>query len=566
MLSENKLQSIKKLFSEFSPQELVWVNGYITGLLETSSDKIGSATPPVNQKPKKITLAYGTETGNAKRLATQLATIAKKQHIQVKLTGIDQYRLNDLPKEEYFFLVISTQGDGEPPILAKKFYDYILENTIDLSKVNFGILGLGDSSYPEFCKTAEDVQKRYLELGGHEFYPIQKCDTDYQKDAEHWFNGVLAKLQSESSTIDLPKKEPSTNSSSQTKKYYEGVVATHINLNDTGSNKETYHIEITTEDEIDYEPGDALGVIPANKVERVNEILNFVQFDPQKVVVTERVTASAEELLKQHFNISYLSKSTIKKYAELTGHAIQEERLGLLDLLQKYPLNIDFEKVIAILPSQSPRLYSVSSSPSGHGTTEIHLTVSKNRFIIDDKEKVGVCSEFLSELDIDQKVEFYIQKAHHFKLPDENKDIIMIGPGTGIAPFRSFITERDAVGATGKNWLFFGDQHFVTDFLYQTEIQSFLQTGAISNLDLAFSRDGKEKVYVQHRLKEKSAEVYEWLENGAHLYVCGSKDPMFNDVKNTLLEILEENGKTEEEAQLYLDELEDNERFAKDVY
>ncbi len=562
MLSENKLQSIRQLFSEFSQQELIWVNGYITGLLETSSDK--TQVPVINQKPKKITLAYGTETGNAKRLATQLSGIAKKANIQVKLTGVDQYRFNDLPKEEYFFLVISTQGDGEPPILSKKFYDHVIENDIDLTKMNFGILGLGDSSYPEFCKTAEDLQQRFLQLGGKEFEPIQKCDTDYQKDSENWFQRVIEKLNSQPYATEQNKKD--TISSSSSKKYYEGIVATHINLNDIGSNKETYHIEITTDDEIDYEPGDALGIIPANKIERVNEILNLVQFDPSTILVTERVTASVEELLKQHLNISYLSKSTVKKYAEFTGHHIKEERLGLLELLQKYPSNIDFEKVISILPFQSPRLYSVSSSPSGHGTTEIHLTVSKNRFVVEDKEKIGVCSEFLSELDIDQKVEFYIQKAHHFKLPDENKDIIMIGPGTGIAPFRSFITERDATGATGKNWLIFGEQHFITDFLYQTEIQSFLQTGAISNLDLAFSRDGNEKIYVQDRLKEKSSEVYEWLENGAYLYVCGSKDPMFNDVRNTLLEILEENGKTEEEAQLYLDELEDNERFAKDVY
>lgn len=563
MLSDLQLQSLKKILGGFTQQELIWTNGYIAGLLAEPLTTVDT-TSAVHLKPRKITLAFGTETGNAKRLATQLATSAKKQGIQVKLTGVDQYRITDLPKEEYFFLVISTQGDGEPPILAKKFYDYILNNTLDLSKVNFGILGLGDSSYPEFCKTAEDLQARFTELGGKEFYPVIKCDTDYQTDAENWFSGVINKLSNETASAnDLQNLKKSGSSS---KKYFQGIVASKINLNDTGSNKETYHIEILTEDEIEYEPGDALGVIPFNTIQTVHEILNLVKFDPDTIIATERITAPAEELLKQHLNISYLLKSTVKKYGELTGHSIPEERLGLLDLLKRYPSNINFEKIIGLLTAQAPRLYSVSSSPSGHGTTEIHLTVSKNRFTIETDEKFGVCSEYLSELDINQTVEFYIQKAKHFKLPDENKDIIMIGPGTGIAPFRSFITERDAVGATGKNWLFFGEQYFISDFLYQTEIQSFLQTGSITNLDLAFSRDQHKKVYVQDRLKEKSAEIFEWLENGAHIYVCGTRDPMYNDVENTLLEILEENGKTRKEAKKYLEELEEEKRFAKDVY
>lgn len=562
MLSDLQLQSLKKILGGFTQQELIWTNGYIAGLL-AESPFATDPKPPISSKSRKITLAFGTETGNAKRLATQLATSAKKQGIQVKLTGADQYRITDLPKEEYFFLVISTQGDGEPPILAKKFYDHILNTQFDLSKVHFGILGLGDSSYPEFCKTAEDLQARFIELGGKEFYPIQKCDTDYQSDAESWFDAVINKLNNETFSSDIPQK---IKPGSPSKKYFQGTVVSKINLNDIGSNKETYHIEIITEDEIDYEPGDALGVIPFNTIQTVYEILNLVKFGPDTIITTERVTAPVEELLKQHLNISYLLKSTVKKYAALTGHNILEERLGLLDLLTKYPSNVDFEKIIGILTPQAPRLYSVSSSPNGHGTTEIHVTVSKNRFTIESDEKTGVCSEYLSELDLNQTVEFYIQKAKHFKLPDENKDIIMIGPGTGIAPFRSFITERDAVGATGKNWLFFGEQHFISDFLYQTEIQSFLQTGSITNLDLAFSRDQHKKVYVQDRMKEKSTEIFEWLENGAHLYVCGTRDPMYHGVENTLLEILEENGKTREQAKQYLDELEEEERFAKDVY
>src|SRR5690606_37109746 len=484
MLSEDKLQKIKEFTATLSREELIWLNGYIAGQAGALQGAIAAAPAPLN---KKITLVYGTETGNAKKLATQLAGIAKKKGVTVKLAGLDQYRLSDLTKEEYFFVVISTQGEGEPPLLAKKFYDHIHEALLDLKKMKFGVLALGDSSYAQFCKTGEDVDARLEALGGHRILPLKKCDVDYEEDALHWIENVIAALQTNVGSVPVIARPAVEDKKPAGKKIYKGTVVTNINLNDRGSNKETYHIEISTEEHIDYVPGDALGIIPPNNDKVVDEIIQLTGIDENKEIATAKVTASVRELLKKHLNIMYPLKSTIKQYAEITGHDVpQEARIGLLDLLKIYPVKdaAMFEEVIKILTSQAPRMYSISSSPSSHGLTEVHITVSKDEYYVGDEKRTGVCSEFFSTVPVGAEIEFFIQKQKHFRLPDPDKDVIMIGPGTGIAPFRSFIAERDAIGASGRNWLFFGEQHFLTDFLYQVEWQAYLQTGTLSRLDL----------------------------------------------------------------------------------
>ncbi|KUG13396.1 diflavin oxidoreductase [Elizabethkingia miricola] len=567
MLSETKLKVLKEISSGFSRDEAIWASGYLAGLAGTSA---AVADLPPQQTThttavKKITLVYGTETGNSKKLATELAGVAKKKGIQVKLGDLSQYKPKDLAKEEYFFVVISTQGEGEPPILAKKFYEYIHENELNLSNIKFGVLALGDSTYPQFCKTGEDVDTRFEVLGAERIIPLKRCDIDYEEDAHKWLDHIFEVVQN---------KEAGTSQATPTKatsgrKKYQGKVSAIINLNDITSDKETYHIEIETEEPIAYRPGDALGVIPFNPKSVVKEIIGLTGIEPEKQIQTARVNASAEELLHQHLNISYLLKTTVAQYAQITGHDIPETRLSLLDLLRIYPVKNaeEFEDVIKALTVQAPRLYSVSSSPEVHGDSEIHITVAKSEFLINDKKQNGLCSGFLSEFEEDGAIEFYIQEAKHFKLPETAKDVIMIGPGTGIAPFRSFLWERDATGAEGRNWLFFGDRSFVSDFLYQSEFQDFLKTGALTNLDLAFSRDTAEKVYVQHRLQQKSSEVFQWLEGGASVYVCGAKEPMSKDVEETLLGIIQHEGKrNEEEAKNYLEELELSGRYAKDVY
>jgi sulfite reductase (NADPH) flavoprotein alpha-component len=352
------------------------------------------------------------------------------------------------------------------------------------------------------------------------------------------------------------------------KKYYDGTVIANINLNDRGSNKQTFHIEITPGEEVAYEPGDALAIIPENKKWAVEKIIELTGINREEEIVTAKKTASVEELLTKNLNICYLLSSAVKKYALITKQEIPDTRMDLLDLLRIYPLkdSAQFAEVLKILSPIAPRLYSISSSPRAH-EGEIHLTVSKHIFEANNEERAGLCSEFLGELPVGTVVTFYIHKNRAFKLPGENKDIIMIGPGTGVAPFRSFLSERDAIGATGKNWFFFGEQHFITDFLYQAEFQSYVQTGVLTKIDLAFSRDQPEKIYVQHRMLEKAKELYDWIENGAYIYISGTKEPMSKDVENTLIQIIGEQGnKSKEEAIKYLGQLKEENRYEKDVY
>lgn len=571
MLSEEKLIQLNDFTAKLSREELIWLNGYIAGIAGIPRPGVNGTTNGTATAPGKMTLVYGTETGNAKSLAIQLAGIAKKKGVIVKLTGLEQYRFTDLPREENFFVVISTQGEGDPPLLAQKFYDHIHQKAIDLKKMKFGVLALGDSSYAQFCKTGEDVDARFEALGAHRILPLKKCDVDYEADALHWIDNVVSSLQSNHTPVPMAsasnKEVIATKSSG--KKIYKGTVISSVNLNDTGSNKETFHIEISCDEEIDYLPGDVLGVIPRNKPEIIEKIFSITGIDPKLEVDHPKGRATVEELLLHKLNTSYLLKSTVKQYSLISGHEIPETRLSLFDIIRQYPLkdSKQFEEVIKALSIQAPRLYSVSSSPAAHGSNEIHITVVKDRFLVSEEKRTGVGSKFLANLEPETEMEFFIQKSKHFKLPEESKDVIMVGPGTGIAPFRSFIFERDALGSTGRNWLFFGEQFFVSDFLYQTEIQNFLQTGSLNRLDVAFSRDQEEKIYVQNKMLENGAELYNWFEKGAYFYISGKRDPMSKDVEATLIEIFKEHGKkTEEEAKAYLKKLDDEGRYEKDVY
>lgn len=571
MLEDVKLKKLHELIDGYSKEELIWINGYLSGLV--ANGKTNGASNVNGQElktvsTKKITLAFGTETGNAKRLATQLAAVAKKKGVNAKLIGLDQYRLTDLPKEDYFFVVISTQGEGEPPIPAKKFYDYIHGDKLDLSKLKYSVLALGDTSYPMYCKTGEDVDARFKSFGAKQVIPLQKCDVDYEDDARQWFEKVLGVLEEKSEAAPAVQTTPAPKKPTG-KKYYNGTILTNINLNDRGSNKKTYHIEIGTDEPIEYEPGDTIGIIPRNREDVVSRIISLTGIDPLLVVEASRFTASVKELLEQHLNICYLLTSTIRKYAGIIQQEIPDTRMDLVDLLRIYPVkNADqFTEVIKILMPIAPRLYSIASSPNAHGTNEVHITVARDRFLALDEQRYGLCSEFLGDQPVNTQITFYVHKDRNFKLPAADKDVIMIGPGTGVAPFRAFLSERDATGATGKNWFFFGEQHFVTDFLYQTEMQNFVQTGVLNKLDLAFSRDQEDKIYVQHRMKEQATELYQWIESGASVFISGTKDPMCKDVENTFIQIIGEQGKKSgEEAKKYLEQLKKEGRFEKDVY
>ncbi|MFI5156215.1 MAG: sulfite reductase flavoprotein subunit alpha, partial [Chitinophagales bacterium] len=459
----------------------------------------------------------------------------------------------------------STQGEGEPPAAAKKFYYHIHQNGFKLEKMKFGVLALGDTAYPLYCKAGEDVDTQLQLLGGQRIIPLQRCDTDYETDAANWFSEILQKLSGRSNALPLTHS-PSTKKSTH-KKVYSGKVLTNINLNDIGSEKQTHHLEIEAE-ELDYQPGDSIGIVPYNPSSLVESIIALTDVDSKKMLSFRNEELSIEELLSKKLNIVYLPERVVKKYASIVQQEIPETKIGLFDLLKIYPVRdaAQFEEVLEILEPTAPRLYSISSSPEAH-TGEVHITVARDKFHINDEVKFGLCSDALIQLSADDPLDFYIHKNSQFKLPAPDKDIILIGPGTGIAPFRSFLAERDATGASGRNWLFFGDQHFSTDFLYQTEFQGWMQTGVLTKMNVAFSRDRAEKVYVQHKMRKHGAAFFEWLQSGAHVYVCGAKDSMSADVEESLIKIIEEFGKkTRTEAQHYFEALKEEGRYLKDVY
>lgn len=551
MLANEKLLDFKNLIKDFSRDEIIWTNGYLAGILANNQENKLPEVAKINLV--KPTIIYGTETGNAKKLATQLQSIFKKNKVQSKVVDAFQYPLEKIEKEEFIIFMISTQGDGDLPQNAQKFFDNLSDLNSNLASTKYAVLGLGDTSYPFFCKSGEEIDELFHRLGANRAISLVKTDIDYQPIADEWFAQILNLVQSSGQSVLSSEAKISTVSH---KKNYEGIVKHKVILNDKGSNKETYHIEIALNEQVDYEPGDALGIYPKNNRIETSKIARFFNAESRY----------KELELK---NIRALSKKSIAAFSQLFKIEIKEEKIDLIDVLNRYELQnttVDFDTVLALLNSVAPRLYSISSSTEAH-ENEIHLTVSLDTFEIDEQQKTGLCSQFLADFEINHSIEFYIHKNKNFKLPTDDEAIIMIGPGTGIAPFRSFLAHRDATGSEGKNWLFFGEQHFVSDFYYQTEIQEWLSTGVLQKLNTAFSRDQKEKIYVQNRVKEQAKEIFEWIDNGAYLYVCGQKNGMSTDVENTLVEIIatEKNIDTET-AKNYLEKLEEEGRYQKDVY
>ncbi len=551
MLAKNKLDVLKDLVRQYSRDEIIWTNGYLAGLLaqnETQESKETIALITV-----KPTIIYGTETGNSKKLATQLQTVFKKNKIQSKVIDAFQYPVEKLEKEDFLIVIMSTQGEGDPPQNAVKFFDNVSNSSANLSKIRFAVLGLGDSSYPLFCKAGEVIDEQLARLGAKRAVPFQKADVDFTPVAEKWFADILESIPQ---TTDGKATAKSSVAAVVTeKKTYTGIVRHKVILNDRGSNKETHHIEIETDEPVAYEPGDAIGFYPENSDAETLEIATLLQ-----------ATYRSGELKTK--NIRGLSKKSLGALSNVLNVTITEAKADLLDILKKYPIDaeVTFDAVIGLLLPIAPRLYSIASAAEAHDG-EIHITVNRNVFTVAGVAKSGLCSQFLADFPKEGSLSFYIHKNHNFRLPDPDKDIIMIGPGTGIAPFRSFLAHRDATGAEGKNWLFFGEQHFVSDFYYQTEIQEWLATGVLTRLDTAFSRDQKHKIYVQDRLKQNAKTVYEWIENGAYLYICGQKEPMSADVENTLLEIIATEKKiSSTDAKTILDNLESEGRYLKDVY
>lgn len=551
---------------------------------------------PVVQLPKEATILFGSQTGNAQRLAKRLADRLQADGFEVTVSAMNKFKTNELKKVVNLFVLASTHGEGDPPDNAVSFHEFLHgKRAPELKDVKFSVLALGDTSYEFFCKTGQDFDKRLEELGAERIVERADCDVDYEEAASAWIAAVADKLNSAAKAVAdqaaqaaapaVAAVEVAAEAVEYTRnKPFQAEVIESINLNGRGSDRETRHIELSLEGSgIAYEPGDALGIVPHNDPRLVEELIETLGWRPNEQVTTkEGVTLTIEEALTTQYEITVLSKTLLEKFEPFTKNdqfhlllsdtaKVREYVKGrdLLDLLDDYgPFSWQPGDVVNVLRKIPARLYSIASSLKAH-PDEVHLTIRKVQYEAHGRERNGVCSVYVSErLEIGDKVSVFTQSNPNFKLPaSAETPIIMIGPGTGVAPFRAFMEEREETGASGKSWLFYGDRHYVTDFLYQTDWQRMLNEGALTKLEVAFSRDTEQKVYVQHRLLEHAAELYAWIEEGAHIYICGDEKHMAHDVHHALLQIIkEQRNVSEEAAAAFLSELQEAGRYQRDVY
>ncbi|TDL68682.1 assimilatory sulfite reductase (NADPH) flavoprotein subunit [Paenibacillus amylolyticus] len=601
--NQEQVELLNRLFPTLTDGQRTWLSGYIAAIQASATiaapANLVQAAPttgiaPVSAPPvsREVTVLFGSQTGNSSGLSKKLAKKLEEQGLQVTLSSMGDFKPNGLKKIENLLIIVSTHGEGEPPDNAIPLHEFLnSKRAPKLEGLRYSVLALGDTSYEFFCQTGKDFDKRLQELGGTALVPRVDCDVDFDEPAAEWMNEVLASLSSTSAAASTVTTEAVTAAVNGGESEYDRTnpfkaeVLENLNLNGRGSDRETRHIELSLEgSSLDYEPGDSLGVFPENHPRLVDELIAAMGWNADERVTVNKNgdQASVHEALLRYFEITAVTKPVVEQLAKLNPESGLTALLAddsefrtvmnscdLLDLVQDYNLKgIPAAEFVAVLRKIPARLYSIASSSKSF-PDEVHLTVRTVRYEARGRERYGVCSVHLAErIEAGDTLPVYIQHNPNFKLP-ENPDtpIIMVGPGTGVAPFRSFLGEREETGAEGKTWLFYGDQHFSTDFLYQTEWQRWLKDGVLTKMDVAFSRDTEQKVYVQHRMLEHSKELYQWLQEGASVYICGDEKKMAHDVHAALTTILEqEGGLSPEQASEYLTRLQQEKRYQRDVY
>ncbi len=580
-------ETIQKWVQTLPEAQLLWLSGYFYGLATAKT-----VPNSVNSKVEipKITILYGTQSGNAKKAAKSVAAKIQTRGWQSELVDMNEYPTPRLKSDKILLVVVSTYGEGEPPAAAETLHQLLHgQRAPKFTDLDFSILSLGDKSYLQFCQTGIDFDVQLSKLGGRRLANRVDCDVDFHDDSEKWGDAVVAAIAQkyESATAQTANSFVKTASSLPSipkfdrKNPFGATVLEKIQLNGRGSDRETYHLELSLENSgLTYQAGDSLGILPTNSERLVSEVLKKTGFAPATAL--ENQTANLGEFLLNQAELSVLNLDLLKKYADLTQNEALKTLLldkkqlqtycygrDVVDLLTDFPAqNLTPQAFAALLRNMPARLYSISSSLEMY-PDEVHLTIGAVRYQSFGRKKEGVCSSFMADrLAIGEKANVFVENNEFFKIP-KNPDtpIIMIGAGTGIAPFRAFVQERQTQQARGKNWLIFGNPHFTTDFLYQLEWQQALKKGHLAQLDVAFSRDQAAKVYVQHRLLEKSKQVFDWLEQGAHFYVCGDKNRMAGDVERALVEVVQQNmASTPEKAIAYVKQLKQQRRYLEDVY
>lgn len=597
--NQEQVELLNRLLPTLSEAQRIWLSGYLAALQGTASAGVSGSAPvaaPTANVPAtsmEVTVLFGSQTGNSHGLAKKVSKKLEERGLQVTLSSMGDFKTNGLKKIQNLLILVSTHGEGDPPDSAIAFHEFLhSKRAPQLEDLRYSVLALGDTSYEFFCQTGKDFDKRLEELGGKQLTPRVDCDVDFDEAATEWMNQVVSSL-SEASTapavVSVANKSVGSGSESEYSRSnpFQAEVLENLNLNGRGSDRETRHIEISLEgSNLQYEPGDSLGIIPENHPRLVQELIEAMGWTAEELVTINKNgdKQPLQEALQRHYEITVLTKPLLEQVAKLTSSSGLQELLeagreqelraylnerDLLDLVQDYSLKgIAASDFVSILRKIPGRLYSIASSSKAF-PDEVHITVRTVRYESHGRNRYGVCSVQLAErVQAGAALPVYIQHNSSFKLPENPETpIIMIGPGTGVAPFRAFLGEREETGAEGKTWLFFGDQHFASDFLYQVEWQRWLKDGVLTRMDVAFSRDTAQKVYVQHRMLEKSRELYQWLQEGACVYVCGDEKKMAHDVHATLASILEqEGGFSTEEAAEYLTRMQQQKRYQRDVY
>ncbi|MEI7413567.1 MULTISPECIES: assimilatory sulfite reductase (NADPH) flavoprotein subunit [Staphylococcus] len=607
--TEGQATQINELLQTLTPEQKVWLSGYLvanqqltSGTSDTQGSQIGAVSkdtetmlqqnePTIQPEKRAITLLYGSETGNAQGLAEIFEERLSNIGHNVTLKAMDEFKSKNLKNVEDLFIITSTQGEGDPPDNAAELHEFIHgRKAPKLEGVRFSVLALGDQTYEFFCQTGKDFDKKLEELGAERLYERVDCDVDYEEDAEKWMANVINTIDSAPEGTQSEQVVSESIKSAKEKKYskanpYQAEVLENINLNGRGSNKETRHIEFLLDNfGEEYEVGDCLVVLPQNDPALVELLMSTLGWDPgdQIQISEDGDTISLEEALTSYFEITKLTRPLLQNAAAYFDNEALEDKVqdsewiqnyiegrDFIDLLNDFPPEeLEPEDLYQILRKLPPREYSISSSYQSL-PDEVHITVGAVRYNTHGRDRSGVCSvQFAERIQPGDTVPIYLKRNPNFKFPkDGDTPVIMIGPGTGIAPFRAHMQEREEYGYKGNTWLFFGDQHFTTDFLYQTEWQEWLKDGVLEKMNVAFSRDTDQKVYVQHRIAEHSKEFNEWLEKGASIYICGDEKNMAKDVHQAIRNVLvKEQNLTEEDAESYLKQMKKDKRYQRDVY
>ena len=582
-LPDEQLQRVGDAVAGLSPAQLQWVSGYIAGL-----GAVGQAAAETQPEAgKTLTILYGSQTGNGEAIAAALAAQAGEQGLATTLHSLADYRQSNLRRESLVVFVVSTHGEGDPPDDAELFHEFLLSpRAPQLPELGYAVLALGDSSYVNFCQTGRELDVRLAELGARRLLPIAECDVDFEADAASWSDGVVKRLPE---WLDIPPPAPRLRAvDTAIRPGKENPVSATVLLKQKitarDSSKDVHHIELSLEGSgLVYEPGDALAVVASNPPQLVGQLLDRLGADAATTVRLGEEDLSLHDALAHCLEITAASVGFVRAWAAVSRASdlealLQDGRqaeLGeflhthqVIDIVRRYPADVDPTSFVAMLRRLSPRSYSIASSQLAN-PDEVHLTVAAVRYEAFGSEHWGAAStHIVDRVEEGGTLSVYVEPNTRFHLPaDDATDVIMIGPGTGVAPFRAFVEERAERNAQGRNWLFFGDRNFSSDFLYQLEWQKHLRQGALHRLDVAFSRDQEYKFYVQDRIRERAAEVYEWIENGAVVYVCGDAKRMAGDVNEALIDVVTTQARvSRDDATQRIRELRRDGRYRRDVY